>query len=192
MKKNKGFTLIELLAVILILGIIALIAIPTVNNILKESRTGAWKSTASQMTKAAENYYQLQIIKNAPYITDFETALASDGSYLKYDETSKVFVAVEGADADAQATAAAATAEAAMLAALSLKGDIPTLSDIKVFTINSNGEVTLAFENANAYCMTITGTSFTSDDYTKATDNNDATVPTTGLVAGGTAVCIAK
>ena len=192
MKRNKGFTLIELLAVILILGIIALIAIPTVNNILKESRTGAWKSTASQMTKAAENYYQLQIIKNAPYITDFETALASDGSYLKYDETSKVFVAVPGADAAAQATAAAATAEAAMLAALSLKGDIPTLSDIKVFTINSNGEVTLAFDNANAYCMTITGTSFTSDDYTKATDNNDDTVPTTGLVAGGTAVCIAK
>ena len=64
MKKNNGFTLIELLAVILILGIIALIAIPTVNSILKESRTGAWKSTASQMTKAAENYFQLKQIKN--------------------------------------------------------------------------------------------------------------------------------
>ncbi|MEG1048680.1 MAG: prepilin-type N-terminal cleavage/methylation domain-containing protein, partial [Bacilli bacterium] len=36
MKKN-AFTLIELLAVILILGIIALIAIPTITKILDES-----------------------------------------------------------------------------------------------------------------------------------------------------------
>ena len=182
--KSKGFTLIELLAVILILGIIALIAIPTVNNILKGSRTGAWKSTASQMTKAAENYYQLQIIKNAPYVTDFRTAESSNSDkYIGLDTDGKTFTEV-----DAEPT----NKEDVMLAALSLKGDIPTLSDIKVFTINSNGEVTLAFDNANAYCMTITGTSFTSDDYTKATDNNDDTVPTTGLVAGGTAVCIAK
>ncbi|MEG3037028.1 MAG: prepilin-type N-terminal cleavage/methylation domain-containing protein, partial [Bacilli bacterium] len=37
MKKN-AFTLIELLAVILILGIIALIAIPTITKILDESK----------------------------------------------------------------------------------------------------------------------------------------------------------
>lgn len=36
--KKKGFTLIELLTVILILGIIVLIAIPTVNKILTEAR----------------------------------------------------------------------------------------------------------------------------------------------------------
>ncbi|MEG2250745.1 MAG: prepilin-type N-terminal cleavage/methylation domain-containing protein, partial [Bacilli bacterium] len=40
MKKN-AFTLIELLAVILILGIIALIAIPTITKILDESKMGA-------------------------------------------------------------------------------------------------------------------------------------------------------
>ena len=34
---KKGFTLIELLAVILILGIIALIAIPTVTNMIEEA-----------------------------------------------------------------------------------------------------------------------------------------------------------
>ena len=56
---KKGFTLIELLAVILILGIIALIAIPTVNNIITESKVGAWKSTANNVVNSLEQYYQL-------------------------------------------------------------------------------------------------------------------------------------
>ena len=60
---KKGFTLIELLAVILILGIIALIAIPTVNNILDEARRGAFKTTTQNVLKQAEETCMMEIIK---------------------------------------------------------------------------------------------------------------------------------
>ena len=196
-KNNKGFTLIELLAVILILGIIALIAIPTVNSILKESRTGAWKSTASQMTKAAENYFQLKQIKNQDYVVDFKTAEANNGKYFENETKTS-------AEKDVAAKPDSATAYKIMLAALSLKGDIPKEAEIDVFKIDTNGAVALAFSNTNAYCMTVDGNSdFTAAEYEavkgiKTTGSFNASglfvkdTTTTKLKIGGTAVCVSK
>ncbi len=69
--KKKGFTLIELLAVILILGIIALIAIPTVNNILTEARRGAFISTLNNLEKAIEEKCTTEQIKNTEITTTY-------------------------------------------------------------------------------------------------------------------------
>ena len=72
--KKRGFTLIELLAVILILGIIVLIAIPIVNKIIKESRRGAFETTANNIVSAIEDACQLQVLKGETITTSYNFA----------------------------------------------------------------------------------------------------------------------
>ena len=55
--KEKGFTLIELLAVIIILSIIALIAVPVVSNIIASTRVKAAETTTLAVLRAAKIYY---------------------------------------------------------------------------------------------------------------------------------------
>lgn len=53
---NKGFTLMELLAVIVVLGIIAAIAIPSVLKVIGEMRDRAFIANAWNMKEAADFY----------------------------------------------------------------------------------------------------------------------------------------
>ena len=59
---RKGFTLIELLAVILILGIIALIAIPQVTNVIEKSNKGAAETSAQHYMDAVTNKAALNLL----------------------------------------------------------------------------------------------------------------------------------
>ncbi|WP_075982458.1 type II secretion system protein [Bacillus massilinigeriensis] len=56
LKNQKGFTLVELLAVIVILGIIAAIAIPSIGGIIQKSKEDAVKADAIQIINAAKTY----------------------------------------------------------------------------------------------------------------------------------------
>ena len=56
MRRSKGFTLIELLAVIVILGVIMLIAIPSVTGYITSSRKNSFASTGANIIDAVRKY----------------------------------------------------------------------------------------------------------------------------------------
>lgn len=60
---KKGFTLVELLAVIVILGLLAILIVPKINNALKESEKKTNMASANGLIKSVEYKYQDNEIK---------------------------------------------------------------------------------------------------------------------------------
>src|SRR5574344_609742 len=74
MKKinKKGFTLIELLAVIVILGVIMVIAVPAVTKYIDNSRKEGFTKTASGVVDAARLYYSNEYGNSSELTIEFE------------------------------------------------------------------------------------------------------------------------
>ncbi|MGG4166865.1 prepilin-type N-terminal cleavage/methylation domain-containing protein [Rossellomorea vietnamensis] len=72
LKNERGLTLVELLAVIVILGIIAAIAVPSIGNIIEKSRADAVKAEGIQVLNAAKLYV------SSEKIPDGTTSIGAD------------------------------------------------------------------------------------------------------------------
>ena len=99
MKNKKGFTLVELLAVIIILGVLLMIAVPAVQNVIKKTKNNATQKQAELFIDAAKKMaiideatsdmliYKLSDLDNdvdKNRFTGMVVALKENGSYKYY------------------------------------------------------------------------------------------------------------
>ena len=70
--KNRGFTLVEILAVITLIGVLALISIPTIDAVIKSTREKAYEDQKDVILSAAKDY-------TASHLMDMPTI---DGDYV--------------------------------------------------------------------------------------------------------------
>lgn len=98
MKKNKGFTLIELLAVIIILGILMMIAIPSITEYISNSRKNAFVVTARQYISGARNKVNSLELpfydKNITYYLPINCVKLEKGGQSPFGEWDTAYVVV--------------------------------------------------------------------------------------------------
>ena len=97
--KNKGFTLIELLAVIIILGILMLIAIPSVTSYINNSRKNTYVDTAKELLRGASNLVNSgELDVNDPYTTYYIPSscinMENGNAKSPYGEFDKAYIGV--------------------------------------------------------------------------------------------------
>lgn len=97
-KKKKGFTLIELLAVIIILGILMIIAIPSVTSYISNSRKSAYVNTAKEVvagTRNAVNEGKLGMYStDTTYYIPYDYIKSENGTKSPYGEFVYAYVGV--------------------------------------------------------------------------------------------------
>lgn len=126
MKNIKGFTLAELIGVIVVLGVIAVIAVPVVGKIIEDSKVESAKISANSIIRSAQEYYanvMAETGKFTPVTLDLveslnDGTLEMDGALpqggtvsIDYDSTVHVYMIVDNYCIKAVSTSDTVTAE---------------------------------------------------------------------------------
>ena len=80
-KKKRGFTLIELLAVVIILGILMVVAVPAVTSYVSSSRKEAYVNIAKEVTNGARN----TVNEGSLGMYDKDTTYYIESDYIKVE-----------------------------------------------------------------------------------------------------------
>ena len=99
--KKKGFTLVELLAVIVILAVILIIAMPRISDVIKNSKESSLETTAKLIASQAEKKFtENQVLDNSSTIKCSDVAKISDADYescnITFDDKGNAKVTIVG------------------------------------------------------------------------------------------------
>ncbi len=95
-KHSKAFTLIELLAVIIILGVLMIVAIPAVTSYISESRKSSYATTAQNIVSGARtlvNSGKLQLYDiEATYYIPYDMVSTENGTSTPYGDFQEAYI----------------------------------------------------------------------------------------------------
>ncbi len=99
--KKKGFTLVELLAVIVILAVILIIAMPRISDVIKNSKEASLETTAKLIASQAEKKYtENQVLDGSSAIKCSDVAKISSNDYescnITFDDKGNAKVTIVG------------------------------------------------------------------------------------------------
>ena len=100
-KKKNGFTLVELLAVIVILAIILIIAMPKISEVIKKTRLSSLEATTKMIINSAEKKYtENQVLEQDTNISCSDVAKLNKNDYgtckITFDDKGNASVILNG------------------------------------------------------------------------------------------------